>query len=92
VAAAVPAAVVPADPAVVAGAAVVAGGAVVAVEPTVVSDFESLPQAARNAAIAAAPPASIALRETPKPKMPGSTGGMLSSWWYRTGASGSSIF
>src|SRR3954462_4200545 len=76
-------------PAEVAGAADVAAAIVVGLDPLL-----SPPQAASNAASPApAPPSSTERRvhAPPKPKVPGSTGGMVSSWWNSTGASNSSI-
>ena len=72
---------------VVTGAPVVVDPApVVPVVPVVVPDvcgtevLVSLEHAARNAEIASAPPPASSDRRE-KPKMPGSTGGIDSSWW-----------
>src|SRR4051812_30965414 len=93
------AAVVPVPPAVVLAPAaavlalpdaVVAGAAVV----VVFDDLLSPPQAASSAARPApALPSRIERRDhpPPNPNVPGSTGGMVSSWWKSTGPSSSSI-
>ena len=88
-----PAVVLPVDPvdpvAAVVVAVVVPDGSVSPTVPGATVASSSLPHAARNADIARAPPASRARRE--KPNVPGSIGGIVSSWRRRIGASESSI-
>src|SRR4051812_37954802 len=93
------AAVVPVPPAVVlapAAAVLALPDAVVAGAAVVVAfdDLLSPPQAASSAARPApALPSRIERRDQPppNPNVPGSTGGMVSSWWKSTGPSSSSI-